>query len=155
MTTSGRGLLLVLVFLLQQPSAGTATAAEAAEERCLALTLYWEAKGEGRDGMLGVAMVVLNRLKSPSFPDTICDVVREGGDKPGCQFSYWCDGKSDEPKDSASWELSRKIAREVLAAPPRSDPTRGALYYHVVTLAQSWDPPHERTVEIGNHVYYR
>lgn len=104
--------------------------------------------------MLAVAMVVLNRLKSPEFPATICEVVHEGAEK-GCQFSYWCDGKGDTPERNAAWRLAEKIAREVLAHPPKHDPTKGALYYHAVGEKPLWDPPGERTVRIGSQVYYR
>jgi spore germination cell wall hydrolase CwlJ-like protein len=75
----------------------TAAAVDAQELRCLALTLYWEARAEKRDAMEAVAWVVLNRRKNPEFPKTICAVVREGGEKPPCQFSYWCDGKAETP----------------------------------------------------------
>ncbi|MGH6921343.1 MAG: cell wall hydrolase, partial [Geminicoccaceae bacterium] len=59
-------------------------------EHCLALAMYWEAQSEGPDGMLAVAAVVLNRVAHPEFPDTVCGVVRQGGESPPCQFSWWC-----------------------------------------------------------------
>ena len=97
--------------------------------RCLALALYWEAKTEGPDGMRAVASVVLNRVAHPEFPDTVCAVVTQGGEQPPCQFSWWCDGRSDQPTDARAWRLARQIAQAALAkAPP--DRTRGALFFH-------------------------
>ena len=62
---------------------------------CVALTMYWEARGEGRKGMLAVGSVVLNRVDDDRFPDSACGVVYQGGETPPCQFSWWCDGRSD------------------------------------------------------------
>lgn len=125
------------------------------EINCLALTLYWEAKTEGRDGMLAVGWVVLNRMAHSEFPDLVCEVVRQGGEVPGCQFSYWCDGKSDTPRDEALWTLARELASQLVSDPP-PDPTSGALFFHADYLnGVDWSPAHERTVQIGRHVYYR
>ncbi len=68
-------------------------------ERCLALSMCWEAKDQGREAMIAVGSVVLNRIASEDFPDTACEVVFEGGETPPCQFSWWCDGKSDRPTE--------------------------------------------------------
>jgi spore germination cell wall hydrolase CwlJ-like protein len=133
--------------------------AEAAQPRqdpahCLALTLYWEAKSEGPDGMLAVAAVVLNRVAHPRFPDSICAVVTEGGETPPCQFSWWCDGRSDRPVEPQAWTLAQRLARSVVVAPPR-DPTRGALFFHNTSISNPWLRQRERTVQIGRHIFYR
>lgn len=120
----------------------------------MAQTLHWEARAEGRDGMLAVGWVVLNRLADPRFPVTVCEVVRQGGERPGCQFSYWCDGRGDVPRPSASWDLAQAVAVELLEAPPL-DPTNGALFYHSTRIAMPWAFAPERTVRIGRHVFYR
>jgi hypothetical protein len=70
---------------------------------CLARTIYWEAKGEGEEGMRAVANVVLNRLGKPGFPDTVCGVVKEGQSQRKCQFSWWCDGRPDEAQDAGAY----------------------------------------------------
>ena len=99
--------------------------------RCLALALYWEAKTEGPEGMRAVASVVLNRVAHPEFPDTVCAVVTQGGEQPPCQFSWWCDGRSDQPTDARAWRLARQIAQAALAkAPPDRDPRRPVLPQH-------------------------
>lgn len=124
------------------------------QRQCLALALYWEAKAEGRDGMLAVASVILNRVAHPEFPDTVCGVVEQGGETAPCQFSWWCDGKSDRPTEAAAWRQARDTAAHALLAPPR-DRTRGALFFHSVDIAEPWRVPRQRTVQIGRHVFYR
>jgi spore germination cell wall hydrolase CwlJ-like protein len=121
---------------------------------CLARTLYWEARTEGREGMVAVGWVVLNRKRDEEYPKTICGVVKQGNDKPGCQFSYWCDGKTDAPKPDAEWALAQQVAREMLTSPP-PDPTGGALFYHATNVKAPWAGERPRTAQIGRHVYYR
>ena len=135
---------------------GTAAAqADGDPHGCLALAVYWEAGGEEREGMAAVASVVLNRRAHPEFPATVCAVVRQGGADPGCQFRFWCDGRSDTPRNAAVWARAREVAAEALAdlVP---DPTGGALFFHAARLGEPpWRIPRERTVRIGRHVYYR
>ena len=148
------GLALGLLLAGRGPGIGAARSADDPQE-CLALALYWEAGGETRRGMAAVAAVVLNRLAHPDFPSTVCEVVREGGTKPGCQFAFWCDGKSEEPRNPALWALAREVAAEKLGG-PTPDPTGGALYFHAAALgAAPWKVPRERTIRIGRHIYYR
>jgi N-acetylmuramoyl-L-alanine amidase len=144
---------LALVCWLSLPSPALAeTTREGA--RCLALTMYWEAKTEGADGMLAVASVVLNRRDHPEFPDTVCGVVKQGGEKPPCQFSWWCDGKSDRPQEGEAWRLAQRLAERTLSQAPR-DATRGALFFHASSIKKPWRVPRARTVQIGRHVFYR
>ena len=122
------------------------------QQHCMALNLYWEARGEGSDGMIAVGWTVLNRMRSRRFPATPCDVVHQGGQRRGCEFSWWCDGRSDRPRDAPSWRLALQLAERVLMAPP-PDPTGGALYYHSTSVRPGWK--HARTTRIGEHVFYR
>lgn len=125
------------------------------EQECLALTVYWEAGGENREGMAAVAAVVLNRRESPDFPSTVCEVVREGGTAPGCQFTFWCDGKSETPHDPDLWAVAQEVAAEALEPRP-PDPTGAALFFHAESLgAAPWKIPRERTTQIGRHIFYR
>lgn len=124
------------------------------ETECLALTLYFEAGNEGREGMLAVAAVVFNRLRHDEFPHTVCEVVKEGGETPPCQFSFWCDGRSDRPPDNDYWREARELAHELLAEPP-PDPTGRALFFHAVEIDAPWGAERTRTAQIGNHVFYR
>jgi N-acetylmuramoyl-L-alanine amidase len=121
-------------------------------EHCLALAMYWEAKSEGPDGMRAVASVVLNRVAHPEFPDTVCGVVKQGGEAPPCQFSWWCDGRSDRPTEARAWATARQIAERALRNRP-SDLTGGALFFHNTAIEAPWQ--RERTVQIGRHVFYR
>jgi len=144
-----------VILLLLASAAGTNTAVAASlevEQRCLALNLYWEARGEDRRGMIAVGWVVLNRMRSPHFPATPCGVVYQGGEKPPCEFSWWCDGKSDRPRDPRSWQRALVAAADLLVNPP-PDPTGGALYYHSTSIRRPWS--RVRTVQIGRHVFYR
>jgi spore germination cell wall hydrolase CwlJ-like protein len=148
-------LLLVLTGLLAcSPGRGTAGEPDARDLRCLTLTLYWEGRGEPRDAMIAVGWVVLNRIRSPEFPNSVCAVVRQGGENPPCQFSFWCNGEPDTPHNESAWNDAQKIAATLLAAPPK-DPTGGALYYHKTGMAVPWEVPRERTGAIGDHVFYR
>lgn len=137
---------------------GTANAAAASnnerEHRCLALALYFESRGESERGMTAVGWTILNRVASSEFPDSPCGVVQQGGETPPCQFSWWCDGKSDRPRDRAAWRRAQVAAARLLTDPP-ADPTRGALYFVNRSVSPGWLRSLTRTVRIGNHVFYR
>ena len=124
------------------------------EHHCLALALYWEARGESELGMVAVGWTILNRASSPDFPATPCGVVLDGGEQPPCQFSWWCDGKSDRPRDRHSWIRAQVVAANLLTRPP-PDPTRGALFFHSTSIDVPWARPRKRTARIGNHIFYR
>jgi N-acetylmuramoyl-L-alanine amidase len=129
-------------------------ARDAKQEYCLALAIYWEARAESLHGMLAVASVVLNRVRHPKFPDTVCEVVHEGGEKPPCQFSWWCDGKSDLPTEGRAWWRAQAMAEAALHQPPY-DSTVGALFFHADYIRKPWAVPRTRTVQIGRHIFYR
>lgn len=125
-----------------------------AELRCLALSMYWEAKAEGREGLLAVGHVVLNRVKHLQFPKSPCAVVFDGGETPPCQFSWYCDGKSDEPTETENWANAQRLAGELLTQ-TRNDNTGGALFFHGRQIKNPWRIPRTKTVTIGNHVFYK
>jgi spore germination cell wall hydrolase CwlJ-like protein len=124
------------------------------QQECMALAMYWEARGEGDLGMLAVGWTILNRSASPEFPLTPCEVVFDGGETPPCQFSWYCDGRSDRPRDWQSWQRAMRIAGELLTRPP-NDPTRGALYFHSTLIDAVWHRGRTRTARIGSHDFYR
>jgi N-acetylmuramoyl-L-alanine amidase len=146
------GLAVALSLGYARPAGGFAALDN--PSHCLALALYWEARTEGRDGMLAVASVVLNRVAHPEFPSTVCAVVKQGGESPPCQFSWWCDGMSDRPTEPRPWALAQRIAKEALTRPPR-DATRGALFFHSIDLETPWVKKRQRTARIGRHVFHR
>jgi len=153
-------LLAVAAFLLFAPMAP----AEAApfglikdrQLECLALNVYFESRAEPRAGQLAVAYTTLNRVHDERFPDTICDVVLQGGEtKRGrCQFSWWCDGRSDAVTETAAWEESVRIARYALQR-RAADPTQGALYFHSTGVDPRWSRHMKLTAKIGRHLFYR
>ena len=151
----GTAIFLALIAIAAQLGNVDAHAASLKHEQdCLALALYWEARGEGRHGMLAVGWTILNRVESGDFPGTPCTVVRQGGERPPCQFSFWCDGRSDRPRNERSWNEAQIVAAELLTDPPR-DPTRGALFFHSTNVRPSWTRTRTRTATIGAHVFYR
>jgi len=126
------------------------------EFRCLALNVYWEARSESSMGQFAVAAVTLNRVASERFPGSICEVVQQGGAerKNRCQFSWWCDGKSDIPNNNAAWQAAKSIAYTALFFDP-PDPTDGALWYHADYVNPHWTSAMSHTATIGRHIYYR
>lgn len=126
------------------------------ELRCLALNIYWESRSEPLEGQLAVAGVTLNRVASEKFPDSICDVVRQGGyaRKHRCQFSWQCDGQSDEPKEVTAWRNAQQLARLFLAGVYK-DPTKAAKWYHADYVKPDWADRLQRTAKIGRHIFYR
>ncbi len=125
------------------------------EIKCLALNIYHEARGEPPEGQLAVAHVVLNRTSDTRFPNHVCDVVKDGGEKIRyrCQFSWWCDGRSDAATDRAAWRASRKTAWAVLSGRV-TDPTSGALWYHANYVRPDWADTKNRVATIGSHIFY-
>lgn len=122
---------------------------------CLALTLYWEGRGESDLAQKAVGHVVMNRVRAASFPSDICSVVTQHGPEPPCQFSWWCDGRSDTPQDYAEWWRAFRNAAEVYGN-PAADPTGGALYFHRKDLRPSWARAKATAPRVfGGHVFFR
>lgn len=141
--------LLALVF----PGEGKAGLEE--EIDCLALNIYFEARGEPIDGRIAVGHVVLNRVADSRYPNKICEVVKQGGAKPKyrCQFSWWCDGRSDRPRDVQAWHESQVLA-QVIFWGYSEDPTGGALWYHADYTQPAWGRKLARGPKIGRHHFY-
>jgi spore germination cell wall hydrolase CwlJ-like protein len=122
---------------------------------CLTEALYFEARGEKLEGIFAVADVILNRVDSPRYPDTVCGVVRQGtGDKWMCQFSYYCDGEPEYVSEPAAWEKVGKVARIMLDSEDRRI-THGATHYHTKSVRPSWSKVFPRVTTIGYHHFYR
>lgn len=122
---------------------------------CLALNVYHEARDQGPIGEMAVAHVVLNRVESNKFPNSICGVVSQGGyqRRNRCQFSWYCDGKSDKPFDEKSWARAQEVAKAALTD-GSEDPTDGALYYHAHYVSPKWAKSFRLTATIGDHNFY-
>ncbi len=130
-------------------------AAPAGEIECLALNIYFEARGEPEAGQLAVGHVVMNRVSSKRFPATVCDVIQQGGAlrRDRCQFSWWCDGRSDTPRNKRLWEKSAELALKVYWG-RTVDPTEGALWYHADYVKPAWRKTFDRGPKIGRHIFY-
>ena len=123
------------------------------ERRCLALTIYWEARAEPPEGQAAVAHVVLNRVGQRGFADTICGVVHQGGRHFPCQFHWYCNGSDPTPRNQAQWDDAQTVARRALEE-GNSDPTEGALYFYRVALHPAWAATRfKRRRVIGHHVF--
>lgn len=130
---------------------------ETEEWACLAEAIYFEARGESLEGQVAVAEVILNRADSRKYPDTVCEVIRQGAKTDsggGCQFSYNCDGKSNEIAETSAYDRIGKIAWMMLDGRPRKL-TDEALFYHADYVSPSWASAFIRTAVIGQHIFYK
>ena len=130
---------------------------------CLASNIYWESRNQSLGGKLAVGQVVLNRVDNKRFPDTICEVVKQTKFYPSgkinlhdCQFSWYCDGKSDIPLENELdiYEESFILATKLLEKRP-IDFTEGSTHYHSDKVYPYWADSLERTTRIDNHIFYR
>lgn len=125
------------------------------EWRCLAEALYFEARGETVKGQFAVAEVIMNRVKSERFPDTVCGVINQGtGKRYQCQFTYTCDGHAEVIAEPRAFTRVGKVARAMIdgRAPALTD---GATHYHTTAVKPRWARVYTRTARIGVHLFYR
>ncbi|MEP5759972.1 MAG: cell wall hydrolase [Litoreibacter sp.] len=121
---------------------------------CLSEALYFEARGETVKGQLAVAEVILNRVSSSEFPNTVCGVIRQGtGRKYACQFTYTCDGRPENISEPKAFDRVGKIARIMLDGAPRTL-THGATYYHTTAVRPRWARKFRQTARMGVHLFY-
>jgi spore germination cell wall hydrolase CwlJ-like protein len=134
---------------------------DSAQDRvaCLAKAVYFEARGEPTDGQRMVAEVILNRVDSPYYPDTVCDVVYQNKHKRNaCQFSFACDGIPDVIKEPKAYTKARAIALEALDCDDKCRAFRRLLgrstHYHADFVSPSWADKLYRTGKFGKHIFY-
>lgn len=126
------------------------------QRRCLATALYFEARGEPVRGQLAVAQVVMNRVRSSLYPDTICGVVYQGQmRRTGCQFSFTCDGIADVPRDKAKWVKSNQLAKRVTDGETWLKDIGHATHYHANYVKPRWRREMNRIKQLGQHIFYR
>jgi len=126
-----------------------AAARTATDLDCLTDAVYYEARGEGPAGEAAVAQVVLNRVRHPSFPKTICGVVFQG-----CQFSFACNGAMSGHREPAAWRESRRIAQRALAGAVVAN-IGNATHFHTLGVNPGWGSNLMRVAQVGYHVFYR
>lgn len=124
---------------------------------CLAQNVYFEARSQPLIEQVAVAQVVLNRVSSSAYPDTVCSVVYENH-YPNrlhmCQFSFMCDGVKETVKDAEAWLKANQIASLVLS-PGFPDLVDGATHYHADYVRPSWAATQIQVAQIGSHIFYR
>ena len=148
------------------------------EARCLAENVYHEARNQGTAGWLAVASVTMNRVTDGRFPNTICEVVFQAETKESwktkgkkdilaserifnpirhrCQFSWYCDGKSDDINNVSIYMEIMQFSRLILTSQVMMfDITDGATFYHADSITPSWAKSKIKTIEIGDHIFYR
>ncbi len=144
---------------------------------CLAQNVYFEAKSEPLAGQYAVADVVLNRVNDTRYPNTICEVVREGPIKESwktkqdpnlsdderiyypkknkCQFSWYCDGKADTVRDNDAWRMAQIVAYKILHTEKMRGITEGATHYHADYVSPAWASKIQLVGSISTHIFYR
>src|SRR4051812_13079321 len=124
-------------------------------EECLTAAVYYEARSESEDGQRAVAQVVLNRVRHPAFPKSVCGVVYQGSNRAtGCQFSFTCDGSLARGREPGPWDRARRIAAQALAGSVY-EPVGLATHYHTTAIHPWWADALTKAVTIGAHVFYR
>lgn len=129
---------------------------------CLATAMYFEARGEPTRGQYVVGRVILNRVKSRFYPDTICEVVYQNAHlKNRCQFSFACDGLPNEVKEGAAWNTIRRRAEflaqcdeQCLGSLMNETDLWKSTNYHADYVSPSWAKKLQRTGRIGRHIFY-
>ena len=139
------------------------------QEYCMALNVYHESRSDNLAGMYAVSDVVLNRVRDNRWPDTVCGVVQDAvysnwwkehhnklvPVRHKCQFSWYCDGKSDNPTDEQSWRRAQAVAYQILNRNLYRGITEGATHYHATYVDPSWNKRFRTIGRIGAHIYYR
>ncbi|MDB5471870.1 MAG: cell wall hydrolase [Caulobacter sp.] len=120
---------------------------------CLTQAIYYEARGETPAGQAAVAQVVLNRVRHPAFPKSVCSVVfqRAFG---VCQFSFACDGSMRRGREPGAWSRARKVASRAIAGYVMPG-VGNATHFHTINVSPGWGPRMVRVEQVGLHVFYR
>jgi spore germination cell wall hydrolase CwlJ-like protein len=122
---------------------------------CLTQAVYYEARGEGASGMQAVAQVVLNRVRHPAFPKSVCGVVFQGSARgKGCQFSFACDGSMRRGVQRAVWIRAEKIAAKALSGFVMPE-VGSSTHFHTTGVSPAWGGRLMRVAQVGSHIFYR
>ena len=138
------------------------------EHYCMALNIYFESRGSNLADKAAVADVVLNRVDDTRYPNTVCEVVKQGKEKPSwkdpskmvmvrnaCQFSWYCDGKKDIPYEEDKWVEAQMIAWNMMEYEKYRGITEGATHYHATYVKPAWAKTLQLVGRIGAHIFYR
>jgi spore germination cell wall hydrolase CwlJ-like protein len=129
---------------------------------CMALNIYYESRGSNLADKAAVADVVLNRVNDTRYPNTVCEVVKQGlQDANGnmrrnkCQFSWYCDGKADNPQNQDLYVEAQSIAWNMVEEGKYRGITEGATHYHATYVNPRWASTLQLVGRIGAHIFYR
>ena len=126
------------------------------EQHCLTAGIYFEARGEPVRGQAAVAQVILNRVRNPTYPDSICGVVYQNKNwRNRCQFSFACDGIRDRVRDPKRWEIASYVARETTEGRIWLKEVGSSTHYHATYVRPKWARYMKKVGRIGLHVFYR
>jgi spore germination cell wall hydrolase CwlJ-like protein len=130
--------------------------------QCMALNIYYEARGSNLADQAAVADVVMNRVQDTRYPNTICKVVKQGLQNADgsmkrnkCQFSWYCDGKHDRPQDQDRWVEAQGIAWNMVEENKFRGITEGSTHYHATYVEPRWAKTLQLVGRIGAHIFYR
>ena len=153
---------VMLVFASAANAKGLFTADDDPQAWCLAQNIYYETRGSSLADAAAVSDVVINRVQDTRYPNTICDVVQQGKKNSNgtmrrnmCQFSWYCDGKSDWPNDTDSWIKAQELALSMILYGKYRGITEGATHYHATYVNPRWARSFDLTGTIGEHKFYR
>jgi len=127
---------------------------------CMAMAIYHEARGEPVQGQQAVGHVIMNRVASDEYPDTVCDVVKQGRYwrhvplRHQCHFSFWCDGLPEDFDDKGAYGTAVLFSVGIMQG-WIPDPTHGATHYHATWVDPDWKRTMTQTIRVNNHVFYR
>ena len=148
---------IILTFFLFTPQAN---AISFQEHYCMSEAIYYEARNQPAIGQLAVGIVIRNRVRAKKWPDNVCGVVHEGYYYQGiplmdrCQFSYWCDGKLEDPEDDKAWFKAERIAFLILTENITIEGMESATHYHEKSITPNWIIKFNKCATIGDHTFY-
>ena len=145
--------ILAVVMLLLSPLC----LADDEEIDCLAQNIYWEARNQSVNGMYAVAKVTINRVKDSRWPSTVCAVVKQRKLRGGswiCQFSWYCDGLSDNPRYDEYWNLAFLVASATIKYGTEDNFLPKTYWYHSYKVNPYWASSYRHKATIGDHIFY-
>jgi spore germination cell wall hydrolase CwlJ-like protein len=135
---------------------GLSGTSRAKSEKCLANAVYFESRGEPVRGQIAVAQVVMNRVFTPYYPKTVCDVVYQNAHRHNsCQFTFACDGIPDVVTEPDAWQRAKRIAADMLDGKLWMPEVAKATHYHAYWVRPSWTGEMRRILKLGVHSFYR
>ena len=156
---------VVLLFVANVAQAQTTnlyTEEDYPQAYCMALNIYYEARGSNLADRAATADVVINRVLDTRYPNTICEVVKQGRQHPSgammrnkCQFSWYCDGKHDRPQNEDLWIDAQMLAYQMVHEDKYRGITEGATHYHATYVKPHWASTLQLVGRIGAHIFYR